>query len=164
MRLGHGGRHARQTGAMRSEKCVARRGRAWDGMRVIAACFTRLLQRCAGRTNMRFLLILQEVRAIGKTRNQFLVNCRALVPKACAFSGVSTPYSRTFTALPSRSTLRVSPSLMPTTYPVNCSAVAMSGMTITHSTKRTAADRLPMVGFIDLLRGDEQSTGLLQPV
>jgi len=56
---------------MRSEKCVARRGRAWDGMRVIAVCFTRALQRCAGRTNMRFLLILQEVRAIGKTRNQF---------------------------------------------------------------------------------------------
>jgi hypothetical protein len=71
MRLGHGGRHVRQTGAMRSEKCVARRGRAWDGMRVIAVCFTRALQRCAGRTNMRFLLILQEVRAIGKTRNQF---------------------------------------------------------------------------------------------
>ena len=71
MRLGHGGRHARQTGAMRSEKCVARRGRGWDGMRVVAVCFTRALQRCAGRTNMRFLLILQEVRAIGKTRNQF---------------------------------------------------------------------------------------------
>jgi hypothetical protein len=71
MRLGHGGRHARQTGAMRSEKCVAHRSRAWDVMRVIAVCFTRALQRCAGRTNMRFLLILQEVRAIGKTRNQF---------------------------------------------------------------------------------------------
>ena len=71
MRLGDGGRHARQTGAMLSEKCVARRGRAWDGMRVIAACFTRALQRCAGRTNMHFLFILQEVRAIGKTRNQF---------------------------------------------------------------------------------------------
>ena len=72
MRLGHGGRHARQTEAMLSEKCVARRGRAWDGMRVIAVCFTRALQRCAGRTNMCFLLILQEVRAIGKTRNQFV--------------------------------------------------------------------------------------------
>src|SRR5882724_7394577 len=71
MRLGYGGRHARQTGAMLSEKCAARRGRAWDGMRVSTICFTRALQRCAGRTNMRFLFILQEVRAIGKTRNQF---------------------------------------------------------------------------------------------
>jgi hypothetical protein len=71
MRLGYGGRHARQTGAMLSEKCAARRGRAWDGMRVSTVCFTRALQRSAGRTNMRFLFILQEVRAIGKTRNQF---------------------------------------------------------------------------------------------
>ncbi len=39
MRLGHGGRHALQTGVMRSEKCVARHGRAWDGMRVIAVFF-----------------------------------------------------------------------------------------------------------------------------
>ena len=73
MRLGDGGRHARQTGAMLSEKCVARRGRAWDGMRVSTVCFTRALQRCAGRTNMHFLFILQEVRAIGKTRNQFRI-------------------------------------------------------------------------------------------
>jgi hypothetical protein len=71
MRLGHGGRQARQTGAMRSEKCVARRGRAWDSRRVIAVYFARALYRGPSRTNMRFLLILQPVRAIGKTRNQF---------------------------------------------------------------------------------------------
>ncbi len=32
MRIGHGGHHARQTEAMRSEKCVVRCGRTWDGM------------------------------------------------------------------------------------------------------------------------------------
>ena len=71
MRLGHGGRQARQTEAVRSEKCVGRRGRAWDGLWAIAVCFTRALQRCAGHVNRRFLLILQEVRTLGKTRNQF---------------------------------------------------------------------------------------------
>jgi hypothetical protein len=42
----------------------------WDGRRVIAGCFTRMLRRCAGRINVRFLHILQEIRVIGKTRNQ----------------------------------------------------------------------------------------------
>jgi hypothetical protein len=88
MRLGHGGRHARQTGAMRSEKCVARHSRAWDGMRVIAVCFTRALQRCAGRTNRRFLLILQEVRAIGKTRNQFIQYQRVQFSRWCGNQSV----------------------------------------------------------------------------
>jgi len=53
------------------EKCAVRRGRAWDRMRVIAACFVRALPKCTGRTYLHFLLIPQEVRAIGKTRNQF---------------------------------------------------------------------------------------------
>ena len=73
LRVGHGGRQARQTEAMRSEKCVVRYGRTWDGMRVIAVCFTRTLQRCACPTNTHFLLILQEVQRIAKTRNQLIV-------------------------------------------------------------------------------------------
>ena len=72
LRVGHGGRQARQTEAMRSEKCVVRCGRTWDGMRVIAVCFTRTLQRCACPTNTHFLLILQEVKRIAKTRNQLM--------------------------------------------------------------------------------------------
>ena len=52
MRLGHGGRQARQTEAVRSEKCVGRRSRAWDGLWAIAVCFTRALQKCAGHVNM----------------------------------------------------------------------------------------------------------------
>jgi len=35
-----------------------------------SACFAHTLSRCTGRTHMSFLLILQEVRPIGKTRNQ----------------------------------------------------------------------------------------------
>ncbi len=70
MRVGHGGHHARQTEAMRSEKCVIRCGRTWDSMRVIAGGFPRTLQRCACPTNTYFLLILQEVNGIVKTRNQ----------------------------------------------------------------------------------------------
>ena|SRR5438105_70784 len=42
----------------------------WDGMRVIAVCFTRTLQRCTCPTNTHFPLILQEVQRIAKTRNQ----------------------------------------------------------------------------------------------
>src|SRR5438552_17803420 len=67
------GRQARQRGAIRSERCVARRDRAWDGMRVITVYFARALPKCAGHANMRFLLILQQVLEIGKTRNQFLL-------------------------------------------------------------------------------------------
>src|SRR6266849_1062564 len=39
-------------------------------MRMSTACFAHALQRCTGRACMSFLLILQEVRPIGKTRNQ----------------------------------------------------------------------------------------------
>ena len=39
-------------------------------MRMILACFAPALQRCARRVYRRFLLVLQEVMAIGKTRNQ----------------------------------------------------------------------------------------------
>src|SRR5712691_9481588 len=70
-RMGQGVGQQRHTRAMRSEKCVARRGRAWDGMRVIAVCFARGLHRCAGRVKMRFLLILQQAMEIAKTRNHF---------------------------------------------------------------------------------------------
>jgi hypothetical protein len=69
-RLGHGVRQERQTRAVQSEKCVARRGGAWDGMCVIVACFACVLHGCTGRAYMRFLPILQEVRVICKTRNQ----------------------------------------------------------------------------------------------
>jgi hypothetical protein len=70
MRVGHGGHRARQTEAMRSEKCVVRCGRTWDGMRVIAGGFPRTLQRCACLIKTYFLIILQEVKGIVKTRNQ----------------------------------------------------------------------------------------------
>src|SRR6266566_5533 len=71
------------------------------------------------------------------------VNCRACVPKACAFSGASSPYSRTLTAFPSRSTLMVSPSLMPTTLPVHCSAEAPSGASRHHNTITVAYRSTP---------------------
>jgi hypothetical protein len=70
MRIGHGGRQAQQTEAILPEKRGGRRGSMWDGRYVIAGCFTRMLRRCAGRTNVRFLHILQEIRVIDKTRNQ----------------------------------------------------------------------------------------------
>jgi hypothetical protein len=72
MRVGHGGHRARQTEAIRSEKCVVRCGRTWDGMRVIAGGFPRTLQRCSCPTSTYFLLILQEVNGIVKTRNQLI--------------------------------------------------------------------------------------------
>src|SRR5713101_10203374 len=71
-RRGLGVRQVRQTSVVRSEKCVACRGSTQDGMRLIPACFAHVLQRWIRRVYMRFLLILQEVRAIGKTRNQLL--------------------------------------------------------------------------------------------
>src|SRR2546426_125200 len=76
MRVGHGGRQAQQTKAILPEKRGGRRGSMWDGRRVIAGCFTRMLRRCAGRTNVRFLHILQEIRVIGKTRNQLSTTTR----------------------------------------------------------------------------------------
>src|SRR5437764_15353215 len=41
-----------------------------DGIRMITACFARMHQRCADRVEISFLFMLQEVRPIGKTRNQ----------------------------------------------------------------------------------------------
>ena len=38
---------------------------------VIAACFARVLRGYSGRACMGFLLILQEVRRVSKTRNKF---------------------------------------------------------------------------------------------
>src|SRR5712692_8696937 len=38
-RIGQGGRQPLHTSAVRSEKCVGLRGKAWSGMRVIAAFF-----------------------------------------------------------------------------------------------------------------------------
>jgi hypothetical protein len=70
MRVGPGGHHARQTEAMRSEKYVVRCGRTWDGMRVIAGGFPRTLQRFSCPKKTYFLLMLQAVKGIVKTRNQ----------------------------------------------------------------------------------------------
>src|SRR5437763_1145580 len=41
-----------------------------DGIRMITACFARMHQRCTDRVEISFLFMLQEVRPIGKTRNQ----------------------------------------------------------------------------------------------
>jgi hypothetical protein len=52
--------------------------------------FCSVLQKCTGRTYLHFLLTPQEVRAIGKTRNQFMVGSVAaqgvawVKPRACA--------------------------------------------------------------------------------
>jgi hypothetical protein len=43
-------------------------------MCVIAAFFARVLRVCIGCIGMGFLLVLQEVRQICKTRNQFAIN------------------------------------------------------------------------------------------
>jgi hypothetical protein len=40
-RLGRGGRHTRQTEAVLSAKCGDHCGSIWDGMCVIALCFSR---------------------------------------------------------------------------------------------------------------------------
>jgi hypothetical protein len=72
-RLGYGVRQERQTRAVQSEKCGARRGGVWDGMCVIVACFARALRRCTGSAYMHFLSILQEVRVICKTCNQLIL-------------------------------------------------------------------------------------------
>jgi hypothetical protein len=59
LRRGQGERYARQTETMLPEKCVKRRRRLWDGMRVIVGCFARTPQRRATHTNMRCLPIFQ---------------------------------------------------------------------------------------------------------
>jgi hypothetical protein len=68
---GHGVGQERQTRAVPSEKCVARRGSAEDAIRLRTASFPRALQRETGRHRMRFLPILQEVKPSSNTRNQF---------------------------------------------------------------------------------------------
>jgi hypothetical protein len=67
--VGHGGRHARQTTAARSEKGAGRRGSRWAGIGVIAGGLTRMLQRAAGPTPRRLLLLLQGAQTIATTRN-----------------------------------------------------------------------------------------------
>jgi hypothetical protein len=53
------------------------------------ACVVHVLQRCTGRTCIRLFLILQEVRPIGKTRNQLVCNkgyrfsVTLLIPTVC---------------------------------------------------------------------------------
>src|SRR2546425_2092802 len=49
-------------------------------MRMSTACFAHALQRCTCRAGMSFLLILQEVRPIGKTRNQLIMKTLYPVP------------------------------------------------------------------------------------
>jgi hypothetical protein len=68
-RLGPDGSQQRQTKVGRSEKCVALRDGYGTGIGVIAACFARVLRGYSGRACMGFLLILQEVRRVCKTRN-----------------------------------------------------------------------------------------------
>jgi hypothetical protein len=55
----------------RLEKCVALRDGCGTSIGVIAACFARVLRGYSGRACMGFLLILQEVRRVCKTRNKF---------------------------------------------------------------------------------------------
>jgi hypothetical protein len=70
-RLGHGGSRQLQTKAVRSEKDMALHSGYGMEMCVIAAFFARVLRGYAGRECIGFLSLLQEVRAIDKTRNQF---------------------------------------------------------------------------------------------
>ena len=79
-RLGHDVGQQRHTRVVRSEKCVALRDGCGAGMCVIAAFFARVLRMCIGCTGMGFLLVLQEVRRICKTRNQFCMT--SLSPNA----------------------------------------------------------------------------------
>jgi hypothetical protein len=55
--LPHGVGQERETTTVQSEKCVARCGSKYDEMRMITACFVRVLQRCTGYRYMHFLLI-----------------------------------------------------------------------------------------------------------
>jgi hypothetical protein len=73
-RLGPDGSQQLQTKVGRSEKCVALRDGCGTSIGVIAACFARVLRGYSGRACMGFLLILQEVRRVCKTRNKFLPN------------------------------------------------------------------------------------------
>ena len=70
-RLGPDGSQQLQTKVGRSEKCVALRDGCGTSIGVIAACFARVLRGYSGRACMGFLLILQEVRRVCETRNQF---------------------------------------------------------------------------------------------
>ena len=71
-RLGPDGSQQLQTKVGRSEKCVALRDGCGTSIGVIAACFARVLRGYSGRACMGFLLILQEVRRVCKTRNKFM--------------------------------------------------------------------------------------------
>jgi hypothetical protein len=71
-RRGHQGSQRRHARAERSEKGVVLQDRSGMKLCVITAFFARALQMCLDRPCTRFLLIRQEVRAIGKTRNQLI--------------------------------------------------------------------------------------------
>ncbi len=83
-RLGHGVSQPLHARAVRSEKCAVLRDGCGTGMCVIAAFFACVLRRCTGRVCIDFLLILQEVRQVCKTRNQFSV-------MSVIVSGLSSP-------------------------------------------------------------------------
>src|SRR2546426_5476038 len=70
-RLSHDVSQQLHTRMVRSEKCVARRDGCGTEMGVIAVCFARGLHVCIGCAYTGLLLILQEVRRVCKTRNQF---------------------------------------------------------------------------------------------
>ena len=77
-RFGHGGSRQLQTRAVRSEKGMALRSGYGMEMCVIAAFFARVLRGYTGRACIGFLSLLQEVRAICKTCNQFTASGSAL--------------------------------------------------------------------------------------
>jgi hypothetical protein len=64
----------RHTRAVWSEKCVGLRGRAWDGHARDRCVFWPVRFVCTDLACISFLPLLQEVRSIYKTRNQFKGN------------------------------------------------------------------------------------------
>jgi hypothetical protein len=69
--MGQGGRQQLHTRAVRSEKCVVLRGRAWGGNARDHSVFWPVRSLDTDRTWISFLPLLQKVRSIHKTRNQF---------------------------------------------------------------------------------------------
>ena len=70
-RIGPGVGQQRHTRAVRAEKCVGLRSRAWDENVRDRWVFWPMRSLCTDRACIRFLPRLQEVRSIYKTRNQF---------------------------------------------------------------------------------------------
>ena len=58
---GHNGGQEREPRVVPLEKYMARRGSVEDGIRMIAACFAHVPQRCASHIDMHFILTFQEI-------------------------------------------------------------------------------------------------------